>query len=192
MEEISEIKTIRKNLGITQTQLAKESGVSQALIARLEKGGVDARYSHIKSIFEALKRMQMKKYKKEITAENIMNTNIICVSKFDTIEQTSKIMTKYNVSQLPVLENKKIVGCVSEKTLIKEISSGKNMSEISKKKIYEIMDPSLPTLNKQSPITLVSTLLEEYPAVIVIDTGKIEGIITKADLLKFLKNDRKK
>ena len=48
--EITEIKIMRKRHGLTQTQLAKLSGVSQSLIAKLEAGIIDPSYSNVKKM----------------------------------------------------------------------------------------------------------------------------------------------
>ena len=49
--DLSEIKRLRGKLGITQSELAKRAGVSQALIARIENKSVDPRYSKVVDIF---------------------------------------------------------------------------------------------------------------------------------------------
>ncbi|MFQ5647816.1 MAG: helix-turn-helix transcriptional regulator, partial [Candidatus Aenigmatarchaeota archaeon] len=41
MQEITEIRKIRKKLGLTQSQLAQEARVSQSLIAKIEAGKLD-------------------------------------------------------------------------------------------------------------------------------------------------------
>jgi len=43
--EINEVKDIRKRLGLTQLELAKRANVSQSLIAKIEAGRIDPRYS---------------------------------------------------------------------------------------------------------------------------------------------------
>jgi len=48
-----QLKKIRVQLGITQSELAKAAGVSQSLIAKLESGLVDPSFSTMKSISEA-------------------------------------------------------------------------------------------------------------------------------------------
>lgn len=49
-----EIRKIRKELGITQEELAKKAGVTQAYIAKLEAGKVDPRLSTLNRILQAL------------------------------------------------------------------------------------------------------------------------------------------
>ena len=50
--DIKEIKILRKKLEITQNELAKKSGVSQSLIAKIESSNIDPAYSSIKKIFD--------------------------------------------------------------------------------------------------------------------------------------------
>ena len=57
--EIEEIRRRRKKLGITQKKLAELVGVSQPLIARIESGDVDPKFSLIKRIFDVLGRLKV-------------------------------------------------------------------------------------------------------------------------------------
>ena len=59
-----QLKKIRVQLGITQSELARVAGVSQSLIAKLESGLVDPSFSTMKAISEALRshiKMEEKK-----------------------------------------------------------------------------------------------------------------------------------
>ena len=185
MKELSEIRYTRIGLGMTQEQLAKESGVSQSLIARIERGGIDPRYSKAKAVFEALEKLGKKD--NEIRAENIMAHDVIGVSRLDTVEYAAKVMRKHKISQLPVIDGNKVIGCVSERTIVEKVVGGEDLHELSKKRVREVMDPSIPIIDKKAPLSLISVLLEHSPAVIVMDEGEVKGIIAKADLLKFLK-----
>ena len=53
----SDIRRIRKALDITQTELAKESGVSQSTIAKIEKDRISASYETVVKLFETLDEM---------------------------------------------------------------------------------------------------------------------------------------
>ena len=57
--ELSEIKKIRKNLGLTQTQLSKRANVSQSLIAKIESGKIDPTFTKTKKIFEHIKGLNL-------------------------------------------------------------------------------------------------------------------------------------
>ena len=58
------------------------------------------------------------------------------------------------------------------------------MSEISTKKVKEYMDDPLPQVSPGTDINTLSSLLEHNKAVLIIEKGRVEGIVTKADLLK--------
>ena len=72
--ELSEIKKIRKTLGLTQTDLAKRAAVSQSLIAKIESNKIDPTYTKTKKIFDTLNDLENKE---EIKAEELMNKKII-------------------------------------------------------------------------------------------------------------------
>lgn len=172
--DLAEIKKIRKNLGLTQSELAKKAAVSQSLIAKIEAGKIDPTFTKTKKIFETLDFLQNKE---EIKAEELMNQKIISVAPGDTIKDSISQMKKFGISQMPVLDGNHIVGLVSESTLLDALMSEKN------KKIQEIMEETPPMVSKTASIKVVSSLLRHYPVVLVSDSGKLAGLITKADLL---------
>ena len=95
-------------------------------------------------------------------------------------------MKKYGYSQLPVLNKRQVVGSISEKTILSQILAGNFLDQISKLPINEVMEESLPQVNEDAPLSLISSLLQVYPAVLISTKGNVVGIITKADFLKLL------
>lgn len=180
LPKLSEIERTRKRLAITQTELAKKADVSQSLIARLEAGTVDPRYSKVARIYEALDELE----RKEVIARELMTTRVVGIQLTDSIENTVKIMNRFKVSQMPVFDKKKVVGSISEKTILNEIGKGSDMKNLSNRDVAELMDHPLPTVNTTTPLTTLSKLLEHDTAVLVMERGDIKGIITNADLLK--------
>ena len=172
--ELSEIKKIRKSLGLTQTDLAKRANVSQSLIAKIESGKIDPTFTKTKKIFETLDLLQNKE---EIKADELMNRKVVSVSPVDSIKESISKMKKYGISQMPVLDGQNVVGLVSESTLLDALMSKKS------NKIEEIMEESPPTVSKTASVKVVSSLLKHYPIVLVSESGKLVGLITKADLL---------
>ena len=85
--EITEIKDIRRKLSITQSELAKRSGVSQSLIAKIESNRLDPTYTNVKKIFSALDLLT---HKKETKAEEIMNKKIVSVGPEDLLRDVIK------------------------------------------------------------------------------------------------------
>ena len=67
--DVKSIGSLRRKLNLTQKQLAKLSGVSQSLIAKIESNRIDPSYSKVVSIFHALENeMNSKKQ----TIENLV------------------------------------------------------------------------------------------------------------------------
>ena len=178
--ELSEIKQIRKSLGLTQSELAKKANVSQSLIAKIESGKIDPTFTKTKKIFETLNYMEKKE---EIKAEEVMNAKIISVSPKDDIKDSISKMKKFGISQMPVIDEHKAIGLISESTLLDALMTNKG------KKVEDIMEEAPPTVSKTASIRVISSLLHHYPMVLVSDSGKLIGLITKADLLaKLYKN----
>jgi len=171
-------------LGLTQKELARLCGVSQSLIAKLESGQTDASYTRVKAIFDTLEQLEVKK--EMIPVKKILHNEVVGVQKDDPVSKASRLMWDHDYSQLPVFDGERVVGNVSEKTILSQILAGKDLTQLSTLPVKEIMDEALPQVGEDAPLTLISSLLQVYPAVLVSKKGKVTGIVTKADLLKIL------
>ena len=172
--ELEEVKKIRKKLGLTQTELANRSGVSQSLIAKIESGRIDPTYTKTKKIFAALSDLEQKE---EIKAEQIMTDKIVSVNSHEPIKDVIVKMKKFQISQLPVIDGNHLVGFVSESTVLDALLNSKG------KQVKEVMQESPPIVSKQTSIQVVSNLLKHFPMMLVSDEGKLVGVITKSDLI---------
>ncbi len=180
MAEVSEIKALRKRNGLTQKQLANASGVSQSLIAKLESGLIDASYSKVSRILEALAGFGKEK---EAKASEIASSRIISVSKSQKVSEAIAVMKRHGISQLPVKDKGSIIGLVSEADIIEGLHKGK---DVSKLKVEELMQDAPPTVPRETPLSAITELLRVSQIIIVADKGKPKGVITKADILKGL------
>lgn len=97
---------------------------------------------------------------------------------YPILVKTNNSDKKFGISQMPVIDDHKVVGLVSESTLLNAL-----MNKKDKKTVADIMDESPPIVSKAASIQVVSNLLRHYPMVMVSDSGKLIGLITKADLL---------
>jgi predicted transcriptional regulator len=181
--KLEEIAKRRRQLGLKQSELAKAAGVSQSLIAKLEAGTIDSSYTKVKTIFDVLERLE---FKTKVQAEKIVHNEVVTVQKTDPISKVVNMMKEHGYSQIPVFEGKQSVGSVSEKTILRQILAGKDLDEISKLPTCEIMEEAFPQINEDAPLSLITSLLQTYSAVLVSKKGTVLGIITKADLLRML------
>jgi len=171
----SMLKKLRIEAGLTQRQLAKLVGVSQAHIARIENEKVDPRLSTVNKILEVLTSGEKRKCKE------IMTKNVIFANPKDKVLKISKIMMENAISQLPVTKNGIILGTITEESIIRNLSS-----TVAEKRVEEVMEPPLPMVPENASISVVKSLLEENPAVLVVERGKVKGVITRSDLLKIV------
>lgn len=172
--ELEEVKKIRKKIGMTQTELANRAGVSQSLIAKIESGRIDPTYTKTKKIFSALSELEKKG---EIKAGQLMTTKLVGVAPNEPIKEAIAKMKKFQISQLPVIQEHKLIGLVSESTILDALLNSKA------KEVKEVMQEAPPIVSKTTSIQVVSSLLKHYPIVVVSEEGKLIGLITKSDLL---------
>jgi predicted transcriptional regulator len=181
-----EIRKERKRKGLTQSLLAKKAKVSQALIARIEKQQVDPRLSTLRKIVEALIEEENQKGTRAI---DIAVRDVIVVNHDDTIEKAVKLMRRYGISQLPVLRNGTPIGAVEELELLKAFSKEKDLDKFYQKKVVEAISSVYPMVEPDTSIAdVVDYLLKGHNAVLVTRNGRLEGIITKIDVLMKSKN----
>ncbi len=180
---LEDISKKRRQLGLKQAELAKLAGVSQSLVAKLESGKIDSSYTKVKTIFDVLDRLEAKT---KIQEEKIVPNQVISIQKDEPVSKVVRLMKEHGYSQIPVFNGKQSIGSVSEKTILRQILDGKDLAQISKLPTEEIMEEAFPQVSEDAPLSLISSLLQTYSAVLVSKKGNVVGIITKADLLRML------
>jgi predicted transcriptional regulator len=183
LPSLDEIARKRKMLGLTQKRLAGLAGVSQSLIAKIESEKIEPSYMKVKAIFDSLERLETSI---DFRAKEIIHDEVVSVQKDATVSTAVQLMMKYGYSQLPVLDGEHAVGSVSEKTILSQVLSGKELKNVSALSVGDIMNESFPQVGEDAPLSLISGLLQVYSAVLISSKGKVVGIVTKADLLKMI------
>jgi len=176
---LEDIKKIRKKLSLTQLELAKLSGVSQSLIAKLESKRIDPSFTKVKKIFDVLEGINKKG---ELKVADIMARDIIYCKSEELVSDVVKKMRKHNISQLPVFEKNQIIGMISESVILESVS--KRKEDVGKLKVKEIMDEPPPIVSSSTSSRVVSHLLKHFPIVMVTSKGKFVGVVTKLDVLR--------
>jgi predicted transcriptional regulator len=183
-----DVRRLRKMAGLTQKELAIKAHVSQSLIARIEAGHVDPRLSTLQKILSAITSTEEKNL-----AQHIMHTPVISVDVTDRVRKAVDLMKKYDVSQLPVLRGKRVVGSIQETTLIKRLLLSREPEKVYNGFVQDIMEAPFVAVEPSAGLNEILTLLGQgHPAVLVLDEGNIAGIITKIDAVATLVKSGKK
>jgi CBS domain-containing membrane protein len=164
----------------------------------------DFREFYIKAYKQARKRLL-----NNITADMIMQKPVHSVKPDETISQAAQIMADTNVSGLPVInDSEEIVGVVSEKDFLKELSKDGNQSfmsviahclnnkgcvalPIKKLTVKDIMTANVVSVNKKDTLEDIINLLKKNEInrlPVKDDSNRLTGIITRSDIIKTLFN----
>ncbi len=174
MMSVGSLQNLRREIGMTQSDLAIEVGVSQSYIARLERGTLDPKLSVVTKIFEVLTSRQSK------PCNEIMTRDPKTVDARDPASVAVKAMRRRKFSQMPVLRGTQIIGIITEQDIIRNLQH--DMSELS---VQAVMSPEgVPMVDGITPINFIIPLFQKYQAILVQNQGRIQGIITRSDLLK--------
>jgi cystathionine beta-synthase len=92
-------------------------------------------------------------------------------------------MKEDDVSQLPVLEDGKLVGMISEVDLLTYLLDGTHRPSDP---IQAIIDPAPPAVAPDSPIETLAEVFLSTNAAVVVDHGAVVGIVTKIDVIDHL------
>lgn len=173
---LSEIRVLRRRLGLTQQQLARLAGVSQSLIAKIEYGTLQPSYAHAVAIFEVLETHGRQQ---ELSARQVMSARIVSVRPSDSLRQAVRKFREHDISQLPVLEGGHAVGVVSENDALSALVEGH-----AEQQVADVMEEAPPTVSPETALKAVSGLLRYCSLVVVAERGKPLGVISRADLLE--------
>lgn len=112
------------------------------------------------------------------------NKELISVSPESTVLSAVKMMKDFDISQMPVIDNDKVVGTVHELNLLNKIFEDMSLTG---KNVSEVMDEALPSVNCNDKISNVfESLSKGKSAVVITENGKPKALVTKMDMLGYL------
>ncbi len=124
----------------------------------------------------------------KITVGDLLTTlgragKVIALGVQDTLQKAIDAFHEYGFSQLPVVEDGHVVGAVEEITLMRALHQGLTPAEIS---VRDVMARPLPELDEHTLMEeAYRLLLAGHPAVTVSKEGRLTGIVTRSDLMRF-------
>jgi cystathionine beta-synthase len=108
----------------------------------------------------------------------------VVVSPGDTLNVAYQRMKLYDVSQLPVMQDEKIVGIVDESDVLLHVHANQ---ERFKELVETAMVRELEVLDVTAPMDALMPIFDAGKVVIVMDGPKFLGLITRIDLLNYLR-----
>jgi predicted transcriptional regulator len=180
LPDFSQIKNLRKSLNISQKELGEKLQLSQSTISRIENGTMDPPYSKFKIIYEFLENEKRSRKRSKKHAGDILTSKIIFIKPHSTVKDAVELMTKFNISQIPILENNQNYGSITSKRIQKYITDDPIILNL---KVTDIKELPFPEVEKNWNVKDISSLLINYPAVLVKENKKFIGIITDSNFL---------
>ncbi len=109
---------------------------------------------------------------------------LVSVAPAAAVRQALNLMSTWNVSQIPVLEDGECVGALLEGSLMAKALAQPSLLD---RPVREIMDPPFPKVDAALPTDRLGTMLtRESPAALVQKDGALIGIVTRYDVLQQL------
>ena len=173
-----DLKQRRKSdeIDLTQAELADAADVSQPLIARIEGGDVDPRLSTLRRIVQALDEEETGVTR----AADLMTEGVATIAPDDSVQEAEDRMDEAGFSQLPVVRDESPEGLISH-TAIREASSETD-SPVGELPVSEVMDESISQKGLDATLDEIDSSLDHNKAVMVVSKGKLQGLITEADI----------
>jgi cystathionine beta-synthase len=109
---------------------------------------------------------------------------VVSVAPDDTLLVAYSRMKLYDVSQLPVLEGDKIVGILDESDVLLTIHDDESAF---RRPVRDSMTEKLVTVQRDAPLSSLFTLLDRGLVAIVCDGPAFLGLITRIDILNYLR-----
>ncbi|HKS05187.1 MAG TPA: pyridoxal-phosphate dependent enzyme [Gemmatimonadaceae bacterium] len=111
---------------------------------------------------------------------------LVSVAPGASVRQALGLMSLHDVSQLPVMDGASCTGSVNETVLSTRGLENAKLLDVA---VSDVMDPPLPIVEHDASIEHVKKILSKAnPAVLVRRAGRVEGILTRSDVLQYMMN----
>jgi len=110
--------------------------------------------------------------------------DVVTVTSEDNLITTYKRMRMFDVSQLPVVDDGRIVGLIDESDILLGIYENKDSFQM---KVVEVMVTDLEKISPDARIDDIVKVFKQDKIAIVADDNKFYGLITQIDLINHLR-----
>ena len=111
---------------------------------------------------------------------------LACLLPDDSLQHAADTFRERGISQMPVLENGKIIGAVQEITIVHALHSGIDARDAN---VRQVMARPMPEVEVSVLVQeIYRLLLAGNQAVVVKKEGRIAGLITRSDLMEYYEN----
>jgi cystathionine beta-synthase len=112
----------------------------------------------------------------------------IFVRPNETVASAFARMRAGDVSQLPVIENERVVGLVEESDVLDAlVRAGEEMGQVFQKPVGEVMIGKLETISANAPVSELLPLFGRGLVPLVMDGQKFLGLVTRIDLINYFR-----
>lgn len=115
--------------------------------------------------------------------KEIMTQNIITIDAAEPVSKASDLMRQYDIGILPVVENGKVAGVVTDRDIvIRAISQNRNIAL----PVSEIMSKSTICANPKQEVSAAAKTMaaQQIRRVPVMENGELCGILSLCDISK--------
>ena len=123
--------------------------------------------------------------------KEIMTKKVIAVDKDESLSRVLDLMKKHDITKIPVLDEKKIFGLVTDNVIAFKLGSiRKRGIPASHLHASSVTEKDVPTISPEDDVkTILKLVGEPGPTMLpVTERGKLVGVVTKADLLPLVTN----
>ncbi|MFQ5748501.1 MAG: CBS domain-containing protein [Planctomycetota bacterium] len=100
-----------------------------------------------------------------------------------TVRDAVTLMKKHGISQLPVADQGRLAGIVTEADLLEGLVDGRMRMETS---LAEAMNRRVSTVSPDDPSSVLGDCFHRDEAALVVEDGRVVAVLTKIDLIDFL------
>ena len=151
-----------------------------------------------------------------MNVKDVMNSDVVSCRPDDEISNAAKLLKEHDISGLPVVDEGKVVGIVTEADVLKLLEVPEHgglwlpspfevfeipirelinwedtkhmLTDIGSKPISDIMESEVYTISAESSIEDASSIMVKHKVnrLPVLDDGELVGIITRGDIIRGL------
>jgi CBS domain-containing protein len=134
----------------------------------------------------------------DVKVKDLMATNVSTLGRNDTLDLADNVMILDRIRHLPVLDEKRVVGVVSQRDLFRSalavaLGYGERAQATLLKTltVKEVMSEPAITISAEAPIKEAARLMIERKigCLPVIERGRLVGILTETDILRHVVGD---